>query len=295
MSKHVAIGASDASVKAAAEDAALSGASALGAVLAGYFAAAGANASVLLGPMSLLISGFGATRALDGRCRQPGLGAKRPRGFTSEAEVPPAARVAVPASIAAVMVATGYDKERKLASLVRMGVAAAKANGAPARAAFIERILRTGAGVFAEAAGHRPLLHVAGPSQGGALSSADFTAVPEVDTLALRSPLGDGELLLPSWAEADVAAQPEFIGAVDSAGGAAMLCYEQTSQGLPIEEWELLAPRSAVPVMRGVQRVPAGTPIPAPAPIAIELDGRGVPRAVCSLPGASPFRVRAPS
>ncbi len=293
MSKHVAIGASDAVVRAAAEDAALSGASALGAVLSGYFAAAGAHASVLLGPMSLVLSGFGATRALDGRCRQPGLGAKRPRGFTSEAEVPDAARVGVPASIAAVMVATGYDKERKLAALVKMGVAAAKANGSPERAAFIERILRAGAGVFAEAAGHRPLLHVAGPSQGGALSSADFTAIPEVDTLAQRTASPNGELLLPSWA-GTTGAQPEFIGAVDAAGGAAMLCYEQAMRGVRVEEWDLVAPPSAVPVMRGVQRVPAGTPIPAPAPIAIELDDRGVPLAVCSLPGTAAFRVRAP-
>jgi hypothetical protein len=297
VSGKVAVGASDGAVRAAAEDAALSGASALGAVLAGYFAAAGGSPGVLLGPLSLVLCGFGATRALDGRCRQPGLSAKRPRGFVDEAEVPMAARVAVPASVAALMVATGYDKERRLAAMVKVGVVAAKANGAPRRAEFLQHIARVGAGLFSEAAVRRLLLHAAGPSQGGLLSSADFAAVPEVDTLAVRTPLGDGFLLCPAWATTTVSPQTEFIGAIDARGGAAMLCYERATEGLTIAEWDLLAPACAVPVMRGVTRVRAGVPLVAPAPIAIELDARGVPGAVRTHPDvelAGPgFRVAA--
>ena len=54
--------------------------SALGAVTAGFFAAAGAHFGVLLSPVTVLAAGGGiGACAFDGRCRQPGTGTKRPR------------------------------------------------------------------------------------------------------------------------------------------------------------------------------------------------------------------------
>ena len=88
----------------------LAGASALGTALWGYLCAAGAYPGVLLSPLSILLMGFGAKRAVDGRVRQPGLGTSRPRGFRAEEEIPGAARVGVPGSLAALFVAFSYDE-----------------------------------------------------------------------------------------------------------------------------------------------------------------------------------------
>jgi gamma-glutamyltranspeptidase/glutathione hydrolase len=52
------------------------GGTAIDAVLAGYFAAAGAYPGVLLGPVTLLLGGTGSgDRAFDGRVGQPGKNA----------------------------------------------------------------------------------------------------------------------------------------------------------------------------------------------------------------------------
>src|SRR5688572_32963231 len=101
--------ANDSVAEEAAQDFLLSGGSAVGAVLSGFFAASGAYAGVLLAPLSLLVAGVGSgARAFDGRLRQPGRGTKRPRGFKQNEAIPDAARVAVSASVAAAMVAHAY-------------------------------------------------------------------------------------------------------------------------------------------------------------------------------------------
>ena len=102
-----------------AEEAAIAqlsqGGSAVGAVLAGFFAAAGGYSGVLLSPLTILVAGIGTGgRAFDGRLRQPGLGTKRPRGFLPEEAIPSAARIAVPASVAAAAVANAYDGAKSL-------------------------------------------------------------------------------------------------------------------------------------------------------------------------------------
>ena len=80
-----------------AATAALAKGNAVDAVVAGVFAAAATSPSVLLGPVQILLGGAGlGLRAVDGRVRQAGKGAPRPRGFTPEQGVAPAARVGVP-------------------------------------------------------------------------------------------------------------------------------------------------------------------------------------------------------
>ena len=70
---------------------------AVDAVVAGVFAACAGSPGVLLGPVQLLVGGAGAgLQAFDGRVRQPGIGAPRPRGLLASEEVPLAARVGVP-------------------------------------------------------------------------------------------------------------------------------------------------------------------------------------------------------
>src|SRR5450432_3699908 len=93
---HVAQAARDALARGNAGDA----------VVAGVLMAAAESPGVLLGPVQLLAGGAGAGLiAIDGRVRQPGLDAPRPRGFVSGEPIPEAARVGVPALPAAVATA----------------------------------------------------------------------------------------------------------------------------------------------------------------------------------------------
>src|SRR5687768_2202438 len=124
----------------AAQEYLLSGGSAVGAVLSGFFAAAGAHSGVLLAPVSLLIAGIGAgARAFDGRLRQPGRGTKRPRGFKATDPIPDAARVSVPTGVAAVLVAHAYDSGQKLGSIMKAGISRAERVGAEGRAGLRRR------------------------------------------------------------------------------------------------------------------------------------------------------------
>jgi gamma-glutamyltranspeptidase/glutathione hydrolase len=288
--------ANDRMVEEVAQDFLLAGGSAVGAVLSGFFAAAGAYAGVLLGPVSLLVAGSGlGARAFDGRLRQPGVGTKRPRGFQAGEEIPDAARVAVPTSVAALLVAHAYDGSQKLASIMRPGITRAERSGAETRAALLRRIRAAGAGAMTEPGFVRPLLKVAGPSQGGLLTPADFGAVPDVDQPAVEAA---GALLEPGWARDELDGTDLGIGgavvAVDIRGMFAALSYRRTVNGFPLEDLELESPLVAVPVLRGVTRVAPGARLPVPAPIAIRHRG-GVPVEVIASPSALLLNPESPS
>jgi gamma-glutamyltranspeptidase/glutathione hydrolase len=151
--------------------------SALAAVIAGYFAAAGHSPGVLLAPVTLLVAGVGQSgRAFDGRSVQPGRGAKRPRGLLPGVEIPAASRVALSSSVAAIAVAAAYEGGLSLSPLVRAGVQAAERAGASARAAVLTRVAAVGPAAISEPAFVQPLLRVASPSQGGLLTPTDFSA-----------------------------------------------------------------------------------------------------------------------
>jgi gamma-glutamyltranspeptidase/glutathione hydrolase len=287
----------------AAQEFLLSGGSAVGAVLSGFFAACGAYAGVLLGPLSIMVAGIGSgVRAFDGRLRQPGLGTKRPRGFLSDEEIPTGARIAVPQAIAAAVVAHAYDGGGPIAEVLKRGIRQARQVGSEARAEILQSIRGQGARVLSSPSVARPLLHVAGISEGGLLTSADLAAICDLDVTASAHPNLANWFEAP-WAKEDInssapaenepvsdadrgaAVEPReqrlhlssvdsllmVLAAVDSRGVFAGVAYEWTTNGIAIDGLDLEAPACAIPVMRGVTRILPGCPIPTAVPIAIQV------------------------
>jgi hypothetical protein len=259
--------------------------SAVAAVVAGFFVAAGIHADVLLGPMTLLIAGVGSGgRVFDGRLRQPGLEAKRPRGLLAGEAVPAAARVALPTTVPALSVALAYDRGATLTALARLGSDAARGVEAESRARVLERIAEVGTAALTDTTFMRPLLHVASPSEGGLLSPADFAAASDVSVPAAERHVEGSLWLEPPWAEADAPtnaiALTEAVCAVDAQGAFAALSYSRIGSGLRVDALELVAPLAATPVERGRPRVRPGERIPARAPLAVVCDATGAPREV---------------
>ena len=279
----------------AAEDILLSGGSALGAVVAGFLSAAGAHSGVLLSPISIISAGAGlGARAFDGRCRQPGLGTKRPRGFKDGEAIPLAARLAVPAALTATAVAIAYDEQAKVSRLVKSGIRRARDSGADARAEALERVRAVGAGALTESSFIRPLLHAGGESNGGVITATDLRSIENMDVAAEIREEGGARWVVAPWAFAEgVEPVPEELGtghaicSVDVRGAFAVLCYRRVMNGVPVEELEMDAPAVAIPVLRGVTRVAPGMSLPAPAPIAIRIDESGVPVEALAAPGAA--------
>ena len=184
----------------AASDFLLAGGGAIGSVLCGFFAAAGAYSGVLLGPVTAMIGGLGVgARCFDGRLEQPGRGMRRPRGFRPGEEIPMAARVAVPAGVGAALVAYAYSGQQRLGSIVKPGISQARRSGAELRAGLLRRIREVGAGAFREADFIRAMLHVAGPGQGGLMTSSDFGASTDIDRPAVERKMAGVRTMLAPW------------------------------------------------------------------------------------------------
>lgn len=284
---------SDPVAQEAAEDFLMLHGSAVGAVLAGFFAAAGASAGVLWGPISILVGGIGVGgRAFDGRLVQPGMGVKRPRGFTESEPIPLAARAPGTTAVAAALVAHAYDGGQRLASILKSGVARARQTGADARAELLSRVRAGGVGALTEARFVRELMRVAGPAQGGLLGAADFDVTKfAIDHPALEQVGDQGTTLTVPW-QAEAQDLPEALGhghavlAIDVRGVAAALSFRRIHEGLDVPALELELPPLAVPVQRGVPRVAPGSRLAAPAPLAISMEEGGA-REVLAFPSAA--------
>jgi gamma-glutamyltranspeptidase/glutathione hydrolase len=266
------------------------GSTAIDAVLAGYFAAAGAYPAVLLGSVSLLLGGVGSgDRAFDGRVRQPGRNAKRPRGSLQGETPPQAARVGVPCSVPALAVALGYGAQSPLARLVQPGVALARERGAERRARVLARVGEVGVLAFSEPELSLALVRAFGAPTGGALTPSDFAAPQGLDVAAQRVERDGVRLLTAPWADAAPGGLLRGVAvcAVDVNGSFAAVVFETEPAGAAVEELELVAPLVAEPTLRGVPRVAPGTPLPGPAPIAIELDSSGAPAVVWCAPASA--------
>ena len=284
--------ASDPVAAEAAEDFLMTHGSAVGAVLSGFFAAAGAYAGTLWGPVSILVGGTGVGgRAFDGRLLQPGAGVKRPRGFVADEDIPPAAYAAATTAVTAALIAHAYDGGQKLASIVKPGVQRAKQSGADARAELLSRVRAQGAGALADPRFVRELVKVAGPVEGGTLSPQDFDVSSVViDMPAREAARAEQQVLSVPWESEALEIAPELgrghaILAIDVRGVAAGVCFRRVSDGFAAPALELELPLAAIPVRRGVPRTPPGTRLSAPAPMAIIVEG-GSAVEIVALPSA---------
>jgi gamma-glutamyltranspeptidase/glutathione hydrolase len=273
--------ASSAEIEAAADEV-LGKGNAVDAVVAAAFAACAVSPGVLLGPVQVLVGGAGAGfLAIDGRVRQPGIGAPRPRGFVEASDVPDAARVGVPwlpASLAAAMATMGSATFAQV-----LGPAVALAKGTP-RAEILQRIASRGPRAIEERPLGGELLATAGRPNGGLLTADDLSSPrPEVQK-ATRLPIGTRSLVTFPWTrlesgteettpaapahEVDIARVRAAI-AVDRNATFAIACWDESTEGLPIGELALRAPFFAEPVRRGQTRVRPGDPRAAAAPAAL--------------------------
>jgi len=262
--------ASESHVAQAARDA-LSYGNAVDAVVAGVLVAVAESPSVLLGPVQMLVAGAGAgVRAVDGRVRQPGLGVPRPRGFLASEQVPPQARVgvpALPAALAWVLASLGSATPLRVT-----GAAIERARGrSPERARVLEAFARRGAAALVDDGVVGELTAVAGRSVSGLLTREDLASVrPNIQSRDDQALEPSGVFTVP-W-RGDVPHDASFthvVAAADPRGLVAIACYDSPLDGLGVPALGLVAPAFAAPVMRGEARVRPGDPCSAAAPIAL--------------------------
>lgn len=250
---------------AATENAAQSAAQALvakgnaiDAVCAGVLAACANDPGVIMGPIHVLVAGPGfGVRCVDGRLRQPGKNAPRPRGFLTAEEVPPAARVAVPSlptAIATAISMFGTQTPRQIAD-----PALAALERKHPRRALLEALAREGPSVLAKDPFAEALMTAFGRLAGGVMTPDDLRAP--------RAPaepcMIEGGGAFAPFAEEDAAhGELHAVCAADRRGGVAVACYEVARDGFAIEALGVLAPLRAEPVMRGVRRIEPGAPLP---------------------------------
>jgi hypothetical protein len=251
--------------------------SAAEALIAGFLAAAAARPGVLWSPLQALIAGPGTfARAFDGRARQPGRGLPRPRGVLDAASVPIAAHVATPASLGALALLHAYDPTLSFQQLAQPALDDAKGAGATERRALLAKVARLGPAALRAPAVLRPLLAVAGRTEGGLLSERDLAEVRPESALPREVSLaGDRSALVMPWPAGQTPHRPvELIVAADARGVLGVLGYAPDDDGVPVPELGLALTRDAVVVRRGVPRVAPGEVLPAPAPLVIALAGK---------------------
>lgn len=269
------------SVSAAAARELLARGNAADAVVAGIAAAAGACETVLLGSVQLLIGGIGSgLLAFDGRPRQPGRGAPRPRGFLAGEAVPDAARVAaplLPATLATAIASVGSVSLRRV-FLPALEIARVKS---PERASVLDALSRRGAPALVEGFVASELLAVAGRATGGLLTTDDLRSMRPRIARCEGDQDPAGMVTVPWFADTDCdASSTQVVAAMDSRGMVAIACYEAPPEGVAVRALGLAAPTSAAPVMRGKTRVAPGVPRPSAAPIALRANRGAVDLAI---------------
>lgn len=285
--------ASSPEAEAAAEEVLAKG-NAVDAAVAGVFAACATAPGVLLGPVQILVGGGGAgLRAFDGRVRQPGIGAPRPRGFREDEEVPDVARIGapwLPATLSAALATAGTATFKQV-----IAPALALAKGSP-RADVLAKIAARGPRALEERPLSAELLAMAGRPSGGLVTAEDL-ASPRPDVRAARRvPLGGRFVVELPWSRIEdgtpsAPARAVSIGSVravatvDRHGGFAVACWDEGIDGLLLEAVGLRAPFFAEPVLRGKTRVRPGDARPAAAPIAF-LANEGGPEVAFAAFGA---------
>lgn len=248
--------------------------SAADAVIAGFFAHAGADPGVLLSPVVAIVAGVGAgARVVDGRALQPGKGAARPRGWKSESEVPDAARIGVPRSVGALTLLHASRGKTSLGQLVKPGIAAAEEMGASARAGLLRRIGRSGQTALRSDEFVSAMIGAAGPVVGGVLTAEDFDSALPDDLPAKSTQVhGDATVIGLPW-DAPLGRFPRahVVLACDGRGIVVALAYMPVGveDGLSVPELGVVLGKHAHPVRRGIPRTKPGTVLDMSAPIAV--------------------------
>ena len=285
--------ASQPSAAEAADAIVAAGASAVDAIIAGFFGAAGADPGVLFAPAIAVVAGFGAgARAFDGRAAQPGRGAPRPRGFVDEAAIPDGARVAVPRSLGMLALLHSYRGRATFRELARAGVTIAESAGAKQRASLLRHVGSSGLLALRSAEVSRALLAAGGPVAGGALTEDDLAEVAPTEADALAAPIAGGltAFTSPFSAPDGVDRDAEIVVACDGRGVIAALAYAPARGGVPVPDLEVVVGRDAIPVRRGVTRLAPGTVLSMAAPIGIVMQSHGFAAAI-GLPGRAALEV----
>jgi gamma-glutamyltranspeptidase/glutathione hydrolase len=287
---------------------------AVDAACAAVLMAAALEPGVLLGPVHFLVTGPGfGLRCVDGRQRQPGRGAPRPRGWLPTEEVPRAARVAVPALPAAVATALSMYGTVTLRRACEPALDALTRNHP--RRVVLASYAREGAATCSNAVFADAMTTIAGRFAGGLLTREDLRAVrapavachvhhhmamaPFENRGAQRS--DSRRSLSGAWGAEPISIENrdevvqsardcQAVCVTDRRGGVVAACYETVTDGLAIDTLGLLAPLRAEPVMRGRRRKDPGAAIPCATTIAL-VDTLGEDRfdAGVGFAGHAPF------
>ncbi|MCS6900455.1 MAG: hypothetical protein RMJ98_12535 [Myxococcales bacterium] len=277
----------------AAEECLHSGGTAVDAVLAAYFALAGATPWGMLAPLTILVAGSGSgVRVIDGRARQPGLGIERPVRYTNEGAAPLLARAAAPTTAAAVSVASSRFGHESLPQLAALGARIARNQGAHQRAALISRfgdaraLILQDRTFLAEVAEHVPRF------EGALLQPADL-AIKGADVLPCQPSctLAGIQAAFPPWYDpsstrtAAPGARPPFhlLVLASERGNLAALLLRQPEKVIPLFDGEVELPAVGQPALRGVPRLRPGTPLPLAAPMAVLWKGMRVTHMLGSI------------
>jgi hypothetical protein len=264
------------------------------ALVAATFALCALDASLFLSSASFLIAGPGVgTSSFDGRAKQPGLGGRRPRGFIASQSPTNAAKIAVPGLPPVLLAMHAGRGNHTLSELAQIGLSSAEnfARIDSNRAVLLKAFAKERSMIFApnhESGLRNSLLLAASPTQGGMLTDSDIDdlrcnvtdANPELrgsltpDCDAILLDFGRDEL----DAEAD-ALDRQIVVAVDARGvfgaGIFVRCSDTLDLGVGFS-----APLWAVPKLRGVRHIAAGSTLASPSSIALIREGNEV---TCAL------------
>jgi gamma-glutamyltranspeptidase/glutathione hydrolase len=263
----------------AADECLLAGGTAVDAVLAAYFALAGATPWGLLAPLTILVAGSGhGIRAVDGRARQPGLGIERPVRYDDDAAAPLLARASAPATAAAVSVASSMFGSESLPRLATLGARIARKQGARERAALITRFGSARAWVLQDRAFLAEVAERVPRFEGALLQPADLT-IEGADVLPCQPSLtlAGVQAAFPPWyAPASSPISPgssPLLVLASERGNLAALFLHHPGRIIPLFEGEIELPALGQPVLRGVPRLKPGSPLPLAVPLAVLLEG----------------------
>jgi len=244
--------------------------------VAAVFAGAALSPSTLLGPVQLVVGGGGAgLRAFDGRTRQPGAGAPRPRGFLPRDTIPEAAYVGVPVLPAALAAVHALAGELSFARVVGPAVALAK-DESDGRHELLSRVSRRGALALGEGDFADDLVAAAGRIGGGLLTKEDFATVGPAESECHLEKRTTRAVARVPWYDAPPndsidrdSTETHVVAAADARGRIAIATYAVSTVGLDLPTWGILAPRTAAPVRRGEPRTRPGEPRQAASPIVL--------------------------